>query len=100
VIVKSLLPAGSYEEKASLREEMEKELAYDNIQREKELKKLYNSLSLESDTEVIREFFQNSMEERRGKLKELSGRFRSDKRETFDQMWEKIKFSILSKHEN
>ncbi|MCU0382029.1 MAG: DUF4407 domain-containing protein, partial [Chitinophagaceae bacterium] len=100
VIVKSLLPAGSYEEKASLREEMEKELAYNNIQREKELKKLYNSLSLESDTEVIREFFQNSMEERRDKLKELSGRFKNDKRETFDQMWEKIKFSILSKHEN
>ena len=45
VIVKSLLPSGAYEEKVTLREEMEKELAYENINHEKELKKLYNSLA-------------------------------------------------------
>ena len=46
VIVKSLLPSGAYEEKVAIREEMEKELAYENINHEKELKKLYNSLAI------------------------------------------------------
>ena len=100
VIVKSLLPAGAYEEKAALLEEMEKEMAYDNIRREKELKKLYNDLSMESDSEVIRSFFRESMADRREKLQELSDRFRGDRRETFDRMWEKIKHGILSKQEN
>lgn len=100
VIVKSLLPAGSYEEKASLREEMEKELAYENIDREKELKKLYNTLSMETDAEILREFFRQSMDDRREKMQEFSDRFKGDKRETFDRMWEKIKSGILSKQEN
>lgn len=100
VIVKGLLPSGAYEEKVALRENLEKEMAYENIQREKELKTLYNTLAHDSDREVLRAFFQESMKDRRRKMDELAANFRGDKRETFDRMWEQIKFSILSKQEN
>ena len=100
VIVKSLLPSGAYEEKATLREEMEKEMAYDNITREKELKKLYNSLATENDAQVIRDFFTLSKEDREDKIRDLSKRFKDDQRETFDSTWEKIKKEVLSKQEN
>jgi hypothetical protein len=100
VIVKSLLPSGAYEEKATLREEMEKEMAYENINREKELKKLYNTLATENDNEAIREFFNMSKEVRKDKMQELSKRYKSDQRETFDSTWEKIKQGVLSKQEN
>ena len=100
VIVKSLLPSGAYEEKVALREEMEKEMAYDNINREKELKKLYNSLATENDAQVIRDFFTLSKEDRQDKIRDLSKRFKDDQRETFDNTWEKIKKEVLSKQEN
>jgi len=100
VIVKTLLPSGAYEEKATLREEMEKELAYENMNREKELKKLYNSLAQENDSDAIREFFSMSKEDRKEKMKELSKRYKDDQRETFDSTWEKIKKGVLSKQEN
>jgi hypothetical protein len=99
VIVKGLLPSGAYEEKASLRETLEKEMAYDNMQREKELKTLYNNLAHQSDQEVLRAFFQESMTERRGRMEDLAAEFRNDKRGTFDQMWERVKAGILSKQE-
>ncbi len=100
VIVKSLLPSGAYEEKVALREEMEKELAYANTNHEKELKKLYNSLATENDSQVIRDFFTLSKEDRQDKIRDLSKRFKDDQRETFDSTWEKIKRGILSKQEN
>lgn len=100
VIVKSLLPSGAYEEKVALREEMEKELAYENINHEKELKKLYNSLAKENDSQVIRDFFTQSKEDRQDKIRGLSKKFKDDQRETFDSTWEKIKRGILSKQEN
>jgi hypothetical protein len=100
VIVKSLLPSGSYDEKVWLREELEKEMAYEVIQKEKALKRLYNELSHESDKTVMKEFFDKSMTHRQEKMDEYSGRFREDHKATFDQMWEKIKHGILSKQEN
>ena len=100
VIVKTLLPSGAYEEKATLREEMEKELAYENMNREKELKKLYNALAQENDSEAIREFFSMSKEDRKEKMKDLSKKYKDDQRETFDSTWERIKQSVLSKQEN
>ncbi len=100
VIVKTLLPSGAYEEKAILREEMEKELAYENMNREKELKKLYNSLAQENDSEAIRAFFSMSKEYRNEKMKNLSQKYKDDQRETFDSTWEKIKQGVLSKQEN
>src|SRR6185436_4617158 len=45
VIAKTLLPAGTYDEKVKLREEMEKEIAHSNINKEQELKELYNTLA-------------------------------------------------------
>lgn len=100
VIVKSLLPSGAYEEKAMLREALEKEMAYENIRREKELKNLYNSLAHESDAEVLRSFFRDSMSDRQQRMQDLAERYRGDHRETFDQMWARIKNGILSRQED
>ena len=100
VIAKSLLPSGSYDEKVALREEMEKEMAFDNAKKEKELKQLYNALAHEKDGELIRELFTMSREDRQEKIRALSARFREDPNESFDDMWEKIKNDVLSKQEN
>jgi hypothetical protein len=100
VIAKSMLPSGSYEEKAALREEMEKNMAFDNIQRETALKKLYNDLAHEKDTEMIHAFFDLSKEDREEKIRTMSARFRNDNHQSFDGMWEEIKKDLLSKQEN
>ena len=92
VIVKSLLPSGAYEEKVALREDMEKELAYANINNEKELKKLYNSLATVKRQPGNQGFLYALVKRTsRIRLKDLSKRFKDDQRETFDSTWEKIK---------
>lgn len=100
IIAKSLLPAGSYEQKAMLREEMEKNMAFENIQKEKALKTLYNELAHENDADMIREFFNLTKEDREEKIRSLSTRFREDNNRSFDGMWNEIKRDILSKQEN
>jgi len=57
VIAKTLLPSGSYDEKARLREEMEKEIANSNIKKELALKEMYNTLAKSNDEEAITAFF-------------------------------------------
>jgi spore cortex formation protein SpoVR/YcgB (stage V sporulation) len=60
VLAKTLLPSGTYDEKVRLTEEMEKEVAEANQQKEKGLKELYNALAKEKDETFIREFFASS----------------------------------------
>ena len=57
VIAKTLLPAGTYDEKVFLRETMEKEIANSNTRKEQELKQLYNTLAQQNDSELITAFF-------------------------------------------
>ncbi|MBK8494632.1 MAG: hypothetical protein IPL50_06125 [Chitinophagaceae bacterium] len=45
VIAKTILPSGSYDEKAMLREEMETDIARSNIRKEQQLKELYNQMA-------------------------------------------------------
>ncbi len=100
VIAKSLLPSGTYDEKVFMREELEKDMAFENIKKEKELKELYNLLAKEKDSQAIREFFSLTQEDRNEKMKSFSHRWKEDKYQTFDGMWEKVKREILSKQEN
>ena len=100
VIAKTLLPSGSYDEKVRLREEMEKELAYSNMKKEHELKEMYNALAKTNDEEAITAFFSLTKEDKSEKMKAFSQRWREEKRDTFDGLWNKMKKEILSKQEN
>lgn len=100
VIAKTLLPAGTYDEKVLLREEMEKEMANSNIKKEKELKELYNSLAHQNDSEAITQFFNLTKEDRNEKMKAFSKKWKEDNHQTFDGLWEQMKKEILTKQEN
>ncbi|MDB5222903.1 MAG: hypothetical protein JWN83_1570 [Chitinophagaceae bacterium] len=100
VIAKTLLPSGSYDEKVKLREEMEKELAYSNMKKEHELKEMYNAMAKTNDEEAITAFFSITKEDKSEKMKAFSQRWRDEKRDTFDGLWNKMKREILSKQEN
>jgi len=100
VIAKTLLPAGTYDEKVLLREELEIEMAKGNIRREQELKELYNSLALQHDKETINVFFNITKEDREEKMRQFSNKWKTENNQTFDGMWEKMKKEILTKQEN
>ena len=100
VIAKTLLPAGTYDEKVLAREEMEKEIVRSNIQKEQQLKELYNSLALQNDTEAITAFFNLTKDDRNEKIKAFSQKWKEEEHQTFDGLWDKMKREILSKQEN
>jgi len=100
VIAKSLLPAGTYDEKVQLREELEKDMANGNIRREQVLKDLYNDLALQHDQETITAFFNITKADREEKMKEFSNKWKTGNHQTFDGLWEKMKKEILTKQEN
>jgi Domain of unknown function (DUF4407) len=100
VIAKTLLPAGTYDEKVQLREEMEKEIANSNIRKEQELKEWYNTLAHQNDTAAITDFFNLTRDDRTEKMKAFSKRWKEEDHQTFDGLWEKMKKEILSKQEN
>ncbi|MEO6548766.1 MAG: DUF4407 domain-containing protein [Ferruginibacter sp.] len=100
VIAKTLLPAGSYDEKVFLREKMEKEIAISNIAKEQELKELYSTLALQNDREAITTFFNLTKDDRNDKLKTFSRLWKDEEHQTFDGLWERMKKEILTKQEN
>jgi hypothetical protein len=100
VIAKTMLPSGSYDEKAKLREEMEIEIANTNIRKEQQLKELYNQLAFENDSETITAFFSLSKDDRHEKMKAFSKKWKEENHQTFDGLWEKMKKEILTKQEN
>jgi predicted Holliday junction resolvase-like endonuclease len=99
VIAKSMLPNGSYDEKVTLREAMEKETARSNINREQELKELYNQMAHDNDREAITAFFSLTKKDREEKMQAFSTRWKEDKQQSFDGLWEKMKKEILTRQE-
>jgi hypothetical protein len=99
LIAKSMLPTGTYEEKVRLREELEKEMALDNIRSEKEMKQLFNRMAREQDESAIRSFFDMTREERHEKMQQFGKQWRDDPRHSFDGYWERIKRDVLTKQE-
>lgn len=100
VIAKFMLPTGTYDEKVRLREEMEKEIAGENSNSEKELKLLYNKMAKESDAETLHEFFNRTKEERKEKITKLAAEWQQEKDATVDGFWGKVKKNIIMKQEN
>lgn len=100
VLSKTLLPAGTYDEKVKLTEDMEKEIAESNQLKEKQLKELYNRLAQENDSTIIEQFFEASKAERNEKMKSRLEKWSEDHDETFDGFWESFKKDMLTKQEN
>jgi hypothetical protein len=100
VLSKTLLPAGTYDEKVKLTEDMEKEIAEGNQIKEKQLKELYNRLAQENDTNFIEQFFASSKAERNEKMKSQLAKWSKDGDEPFDGFWERFKKDMLTKQEN
>ncbi len=100
VIAKTMLPAGSYDEKVYLREAMEKEIAQSNSRKEQELKELYNTLAQQYDKDAIISFFADTKGDRSEKMQQFAKRWKEENHQTFDGLWEKMKREILTKQEN
>ena len=100
VIAKTMLPSGSYDEKAMLREQMEIELANSNIRKEQLLKEVYNQMAFDNDEQAIKDFFALTQNERSEKIRSFSDKWKNDHNQTFDGLWEKMKREILTKQEN
>ncbi len=100
VIAKSILPEGTYDEKVKLREEIEKELTRQNHKRELALKELYNQTAFEQDSEFIKDFFTETRDERKEKMKEKVDSWKKDQDKSFDDIWGDMKKEMLTKMEN
>jgi hypothetical protein len=100
VIAKTILPSGSYDEKAMLREEMEIDIARSNMRKEQQLKELYNQMAFENDAEAITAFFALTKDDRNDKMRSFSKKWKEENHQTFDGFWEKLKKEILTKQEN
>lgn len=100
VLAKTLLPAGTYDEKVRLTEDLEREIAESNQLKEKQLKELYNRLAQENNSTFIEEFFKMSKAERNERLRSQLSKWRDGDEETFDGFWERFKKDMLTKQEN
>ena len=100
VIVKTLLPEGTYEEKVLLREQIEKELTRNNHQRELALKELYNQTAFEQDAGFIKDFFAESEQERKEKMQAQIKKWKEEETKSFDSVWDDMKKDMLTKQEN
>jgi hypothetical protein len=99
VLAKTLLPAGTYDEKVLLREIMEKELVHKNIAHEQALKELYNQLAFDQDAVFIKHFFEEANEERKEKMNIQFTEWKENNTQSFDSMWNSIKKDLLAKQE-
>lgn len=100
VLAKTLLPAGTYDEKVKLTEEMEKEVAEGNQLKEKQLKEMYNQLAKEKDEAFIKHFFSLTEAERNEKMKNRLEKWTANHEESFDGFWSEFKKDMLTKQEN
>lgn len=100
VIAKTLLPSGSYDEKVALREALEIKIANNNIEKEYDLKELYNQQAFENDKDAITTFFTLSKTDRNEKIADLSKKWKNQHNQSFDGFWEQLKKDILTKQEN
>lgn len=95
VIAKTLLPAGTYDDRLQLQETMEKEISRLNINSEQELKEHFNKVALEADKTAIDEFFNTSRLHRGEKMSGYASSWGNDNTQSFNGLWNKMKREIL-----
>ena len=99
VIAKTLLPVGVYDEKVKQREALEKQMAEESVDYEREMKRLFNKLSMQQDTETMEEFFRLQKEEQKAKLSHFGKDWKRND-ENVQGFWEKIKQQMIGKPES
>ena len=99
VIAKTLLPVGVYDEKVKQREALEKQMAEESVDYEREMKRLYNKLSMQQDTETMEEFFRMQKDEQKTKLNHFGKDWKRND-ENVQGFWEKIKQQMIGRPEN
>ncbi len=99
VIAKSLLPAGVYDDKVRLRQDLEGTIANSNNLKELELKELYNQLAFEEDQELIRNFFETTQDHRKQKIEQELKTWK-ESGDSFYKFWSRIKKNLLTKQEH
>ncbi len=99
VIAKTLLPVGVYDEKVKQRESLEKLMAVESNDYEREMKRLYNELSMKQDTETMEEFFRIQKEEQKNKFSHFGKEWKRND-ENVQGFWEKIKQQMIGRPEN
>jgi hypothetical protein len=99
VIAKTLLPNGVYDEKVRQRELLEKTLLTESLDYEKDMKRLYNNLSMKHDTETMEEFFLMQKEEQKNKLQHFGKDWKRND-ENMQGFWSKVKQQMISRPEN
>lgn len=99
VIAKTILPAGVYDEKVKQRESLEKMMAEETAEYEKEMKRLYNKLSMKQDTETMEEFFEMQKQEQTAKLVHFGKEWKRND-ENVIGFWQKVKEQMIGRPEN
>ncbi|MES2645662.1 MAG: DUF4407 domain-containing protein [Bacteroidota bacterium] len=100
VIAKTLLPAGTYDERVRMQEDLEKDLTRRNISRDRELKEYYNDAAMAADKMAIDDFFLASKKRRFEKMDSYAHSWSGDKHQSFDGLWQKMKKEIMTRWEN
>lgn len=100
VLAKTILPSGTYDEKATQKEAMEKEMVSSNLRKEKELKELHNSLAHRNDKDAIAAFFDLTKANHMQKIKEFSQHWKDENNQTFNSLWGKMKKKVLTRQED
>ena len=96
VIAKTILPSGTYDEKAMLQETMEKEIAQKFIDKQKQLKEFYLDISHKNDVEIMTAFFEISKSSRIEIIKENTKNWKESQSETFEQLVNNMKQTLLN----
>ena len=99
VIVKSLLPSGPYEAAVALIETNEREMAKRNQDRTEGLKNYFNEAAIQADKKAIDSFFEITHNQRTEKMETMAEKWASDKFQSFDGLWRKIKTDVLTRQE-
>ena len=99
VIAKTILPSGSYDEKAMLTEKMEKELAQTSIKKEQDLAELHSTIAGQMDEEMLKAFRDITQNDRTEKLNTLTRQWKNGAIEgnSFANLWKTFQKEMLIK---
>ncbi len=95
VIVKSILPAGAYDEKLYLQEQLEKDLMLKQFELQKEQAEYFSTQSVSMNKKTIDDFFAKDIQKRKEKINEPESEFVLNGLKS-KKNWQYVKNELLS----
>lgn len=95
VLAKLLLPAGTYEEKLKLREELEIKITQQNHKRELELKEMYEQSSFEQEKLFIKDFLDSAAIIRKAKADKIIQEWTLNPQQPYNTVLAEMKKDLL-----